>query len=346
MAEHDVTFDCMGCEVRLLVGEAAGRGPSAAEASAEAEAWLHEFDAALSRFKPDSELVALNADPRAEVPASPLLRAAVAAGRWAAERSGGLVDPTSVIGALESIGYAESRAGLEPPSLAEALAVAPPRHPAAPDPRSRWREVTADDAVGIVRRPPGVRLDTGGTGKGLAADALAVRLAGHARFAIDCAGDLRVGGAEATRRPYDIEALHPLTGEAVRTIRIGAGAVATSGIDSRLWRTADGGFAHHVIDPATGEPAWTGLISVTALAPTALEAETLTKMALLSGPRRGARRPGRTRRAARPRRRRGRTGRARFRGRRRACGCGCPPCPPADPGSRSTAARGQAFANP
>jgi FAD:protein FMN transferase len=283
MPEHDVTFDCMGCEVRLLVGDPGPDEPPAAQAAAEAEAWLHEFDAALSRFKPESELVALNDDPREVVPASPLLRAAVAAGRWAAERSGGLVDPTSVLGALEAAGYAESRAGLEPPSLAEALAVAPPRHPAAPNPASRWREVQADEAAGAVRRPPGVRIDTGGTGKGLAADALAVRFAGRSRFAIDCAGDLRVGGHDAGRRPYDIQALHPLTGEAMRTIRIGSGAVATSGIDSRLWRTPQG-FAHHVIDPATGEPAWTGLISVTALAPTALEAETLTKTALLSGP--------------------------------------------------------------
>jgi len=283
MAEHDITFDCMGCEVRLLVGEAAAGEPTAAEAAAEAEAWLHEFDAALSRFKPDSELVALNAAPLAEVPASSLMRAAVAAGRWAAERSGGLVDPT-IIGALEANGYAKSRAGLDPPSLAEALVVAPARHPAGPNPDSRWREIAVDDAAGTVRRPPGVRLDTGGTGKGLAADAVAVRFAARRRFAIDCAGDLRVGGADAVRHPYDIQALHPLTGEVVRTIRIGAGAVATSGIDSRLWSTADGGFAHHMIDPATGGPAWTGLISVTALAPTALEAETLTKTALLSGP--------------------------------------------------------------
>ena len=50
----------------------------------------------------------------------------------------------------------------------------------------------------------------------------------------------------------------------------------------------DGGFAHHLLDPATGAPAWTGLISVTALAPTALEAETLAKAALLSGPDRRA----------------------------------------------------------
>ena len=44
------------------------------------------------------------------------------------------------------------------------------------------------------------------------------------------------------------------------------------------------GFAHHLIDPATGTPAWTGLIQTTAVAPTAVEAEALAKAALLSGP--------------------------------------------------------------
>jgi FAD:protein FMN transferase len=52
----------------------------------------------------------------------------------------------------------------------------------------------------------------------------------------------------------------------------------------RAWRTLDGGTAHHLIDPASGAPAWTGLLAVTALAPTTLEAETLAKTALLSGP--------------------------------------------------------------
>ncbi len=52
----------------------------------------------------------------------------------------------------------------------------------------------------------------------------------------------------------------------------------------RIWRDADGRYAHHLLDPATGEPAWTGLIGATALGDTAVEAETLAKAALLSGP--------------------------------------------------------------
>jgi thiamine biosynthesis lipoprotein len=82
---------------------------------------------------------------------------------------------------------------------------------------------------------------------------------------------------------------HPLTGAVAHTFHVRAGGVATSGIDVRLWEREDGDYAHHLIDPATKSPAWTGLVAVTALAPTALEAEALAKAALLSGPAAGRR---------------------------------------------------------
>ena len=52
----------------------------------------------------------------------------------------------------------------------------------------------------------------------------------------------------------------------------------------RSWLDRDGRPAHHLLDPASGRPAFTGLVQVTALAPSALEAEALSKAALLSGP--------------------------------------------------------------
>ena len=217
------------------------------------------------------------------VPASDLLRHAVRAASWAAERSGGLVDPT-LVGELEQLGYAGSRDGIAPATLAAALAAAPPRRPAQPNPGSRWRKIHVNDTAGTVVRPPGVRLDSGGAGKGLAADLAAGLLHGYARFVVDCGGDLRVGGRRAEDDPYEIEVEHPLTGESMLVLRVAGGGVATSGINVRLWRTAGGRFAHHLVDPETGEPAWTGLVGVTALASTALEAETLAKAALLSGP--------------------------------------------------------------
>ena len=84
--------------------------------------------------------------------------------------------------------------------------------------------------------------------------------------------------------PFEVEVWHPLTGDVAHRLTLCGGAIATSGLDVRLWRRADGRPAHHLLDPATGEPAWTGLVGATALAPTALEAEVLAKAALLSGP--------------------------------------------------------------
>ncbi len=275
MTELDVSFSCMGTTVRTV-----GRDPERLGAARE---YLLAFDRRLSRFRAGSELSRLNADPRETVPASALLRTAVRAGLWAAEATGGLVDPT-LIDALEATGYAHSMAGAQPQALGAALSAAPTRHPAAPDPRARWRQVQVDDDAGVIRRPVGLRFDVGGTGKGLAADAAALLLEGERRFVVDCGGDLRVGGPDALRDPFEVEVSHPLTGLIVHTFALTEGGVATSGIDRRAWSRADGGHGHHLIDPSTGCPVWSGLVGATAVAPTALEADVLAKAAVLAGP--------------------------------------------------------------
>jgi thiamine biosynthesis lipoprotein len=274
----DLRFPCMGCDMRVLVED--GADPAAAARAARAR--LEAIDARLSRFRPDSELTRLNADPRATVPASPLLRVAVRAALWAAEASDGLVDPT-LLDALERAGYRHSLTGITRAGLAAGLEEAPTRAPARARAKKRWRAIEVDDERGTIARPPGLRIDTGGSTKGLAADATAHSLPAS-RFVVDCGGDLNLnaGGGE----PYQVVVEHPLTREPACTVPVRSGAVATSGPGRRLWREPDGAIRHHLLDPASGEPAWTGLVSATAIAPTALEAETLAKVALLSGPER------------------------------------------------------------
>lgn len=286
MSEHDLTFDAMGSHVRLLIGEPGPGMAPAAEAAEQGRSFVEDFDRALSRFKPESELCRLNADPRERVPASELMRRAVEAGVLAAEWSDGLVDPT-LADEIEEAGYVASRAGMAGVPLADALAGAPERHPASPRPEQRWRGFEVDDEAGEVARPSGLRFDTGGTGKGLAADMLAANLRGYSRFIVDCGGDIRIGGADALVHPYEVFVEHPITGDRAHVLRLGSGGVATSGINVRIWRDEDGRYSHHLLDPASGRPAWTGLVGATALGATALEAETLSKAALLSGPERG-----------------------------------------------------------
>jgi thiamine biosynthesis lipoprotein len=279
--EHERSLDLFGTSVRILVGGPAEPGqprPELAAAAAEAVLWSCQRE--LTRFDPGSELSRLNANPARAHVTSKLVAAAVAAAIGAAERSGGVVDPT-LLDELEEAGYAESRRGVEPASLAAALGAAPPRRPAAPRSR-RWTGVSV---VGReVGRPPGLRLDLGGTAKGFAADRAAAPLGGQHSFAVDAGGDIVLGGTSGT--PRTVTVAHPLEeGRAVQ-FELAAGAVATSGLGTRIWRT-EAGFAHHLLDPSTGQPAWTGVVQATALAATGLEAETLAKTALLSGPRRG-----------------------------------------------------------
>ena len=273
----------MGTHIRIVIDAPARDDVPAPAATADAiEALLRGYEAALSRFKPDSELSALNADLRETVPASGLLRGAITAALQAAELTGGLVDPT-LHDELVGAGYAESWDRERRLDLQTALAdVGTPRGPAAPRPDARWREVRVDDAAGTITRPPGLHLDTGGTGKGHAADLAAELCGGYATWVVDCGGDLRIGGDSGVAREVEVE--HPFSGEMFDRISVRRSAVATSGLRSRIWRDAGGHVAHHLLDPSTGRPVFSGLVAVTALAPTAVEAEALAKQALLSGP--------------------------------------------------------------
>jgi thiamine biosynthesis lipoprotein len=209
------------------------------------------------------------------------MRSLVGAAIWAAERSGGLVDPT-LAEDLERSGYDHSRTGAPCAPVAAALAVAPRRRVAAAEPDARWRTFHVDNERRVVERPPGVVFDPGAVGKALAADAVANRLHDYTRFVIDCDGDLRLGGTAAEWKRHFVRLRNPVSGRIGHVLEVTHGAVATSSL--RPWHRNANGFTHALLDPATGAPAWTGIVSATAIAPTTLEADTLAKTAFLSGP--------------------------------------------------------------
>jgi thiamine biosynthesis lipoprotein len=274
--EERRTFACFGASVTVHVGGAGG------EAAAAAESLLLDAHQRLSRFLPESELSRLNRDPRATVPASPLLLELAAAVRRAGFLSGGLVDAT-LIGQIEAAGYRESLAGEGEWRLSRFPAiVGPDPCPAAPSPERGWSLVSVDRRLGTVSRPPGLRIDSGGIAKGLLADLIAKDLRAHPSYSVDCCGDIRIGGAGGQPRTVLVD--DPAGGEPLHSLAVRSGGVATSGIAKRSWVGADGAPAHHLLDPATGAPAFTGIVQATAQAPTAFLAEVYSKLALLSGP--------------------------------------------------------------
>jgi thiamine biosynthesis lipoprotein len=272
-------FACFGgsCSVHVM---GAGPAGTAAQAAARVSHRMLDWHAQFSRFDPASELSTLNRDPRNAVPVSPMMSLFVEAALSAAASTGGLLDPT-LLDEIEAAGYRRDF-GADALPVRDALSIAPRRHPAAPSPHGRWREVSVDRHAGTVMRPAGVRLDSGGVAKGLFLDVLAPLLEGHASYALDAAGDVRVGGREAPVRPVQVAS--PFDGSIVHAFELARGAAATSGITRRSWLDGDGHPAHHLLDPASGRPAFTGVVQVTALSPTGLQAEARAKAALLSGP--------------------------------------------------------------
>ncbi|HEV3072363.1 MAG TPA: FAD:protein FMN transferase [Solirubrobacteraceae bacterium] len=276
--EASSTFACFGAACAALVSGDGGLGsPTAAVAKARAR--LLAGHRRFSRFEPTSELSRLNADPRKAVPVSVEMARFIAAAIGAARSSDGLVDAT-LLGQLVRAGYERDLS--TPVPLAFALTRAPERRPARSHPAARWQEIEVDRWARVVRRPPGLMLDSGGIVKGLLADLLGSELATHASFAIDCAGDLRIGGSARRARPVHVAS--PFEERILHTFYVREGGIATSGIGRRSWLDADGAPAHHLLDPASGRPAFTGIVQATALAPSALEAEMRAKAALLAGP--------------------------------------------------------------
>ena len=279
LAEARDTFECFGSVCAVLV-TAAGQPHAASRAVSAAKDRLLEWHGQFSRFEPGSELSRLNASADATVAVSPLMARFAQSVRDAAIMTGGLVDAT-LVDEIERAGY-RSDLKSAPVPLRAALALAPPRGPGRPNARAAWRSLSVDRTRGTISRPPGVRLDSGGLVKGLFVDVLAHALARHASFAIDCGGDIRLGGTRALTRPVHVAS--PFDDSILHTFELTDAALATSGIGKRSWLDDDGRPAHHLLDPATGRPAYTGIVQATAIAPTGVIAEALSKAALLSGP--------------------------------------------------------------
>jgi thiamine biosynthesis lipoprotein len=281
--EQRDAFACFGSRCTVIVADR--QVADARAAVAQARRRLLEWHGQFSRFQRGSEMTRMNEAAEETVAVSPMMRRVVEAAVNAARATGGLVDPT-LVSEIQRAGYESHFEGDGLP-LGVALALAPDRAPAAPAPAANWRHVRTDRRAGTVTRPPGGRIDPGGIAKGVFADELASLLSGYEAFVVDCGGDMRLGGRLALAR--DVHVASPFDESILHTFAVASGGVATSGVGRRSWLDRDGRPAHHLLDPASGRPAFTGIVQVTALAPTAIAAESLSKAALLSGPARAER---------------------------------------------------------
>jgi len=261
------TWQDWSCLVRLVVTDAAALEP----ATADLRALMLRVEQAASRFRPDSELSRANARGGRPVPISRLLSQLVAAAVEAAERTGGTVDPT-LGGQLRRLGYDRDIAQLAGRQLAEPLDVVPGR--------SAWSELRLDAERGLLTVPSGTELDLGATAKALTADWAAAEIA--ARYGcsvlIELGGDLAVAGAKDDWQVVVAER----AGEPGQQISLHSGGLTTSTTTVRRW-WAGGQPVHHILDPATGQPATGPWRTVSVAAGSALHANTCSTAAIVLG---------------------------------------------------------------
>lgn len=140
-----------------------------------------------------------------------------------------------------------------------------------------------DAETRLVTLPAGCKVDLGGIAKGWSADQAMRRLEVFGPALVDASGDIACSGPLSNGHPWPIDVDDPLriqdTLDLLGLDRCGA---ATSGVDFRRWKQGDT-WRHHIIDPRTGLPAETDLLTVTAVAPDAVQAETAAKAVLILG---------------------------------------------------------------
>jgi thiamine biosynthesis lipoprotein len=252
---------------------------------------LDQVDRAYSRFRDDSEIARVNAGAGEPIVVSPLLGDAIAAGLRAAAVTGGAVDPT-VGRAMRAIGYDADFDRIRNPAGPIELGL---------EPIPGWRSVRYVAARREVVLRPGVELDLGATGKGLASDlamvaALAAIRDGHGAGSggsaesgpggvlVSLGGDIAVGGtppdggwriliAEDSETPSDA---------AGEVVAIETGAIATSSTTVRRWRRGERTL-HHLIDPRTGGPVESPWRTASVVAATCVDANTAATAAIVMG---------------------------------------------------------------
>lgn len=234
---------------------------------------IDSLDQCWTRFKLGSELSACNAAAGGWFGCSPdfLALAAYSALGW--RLSGGAFDPF-LAQRMNDVGYDRDFAHLTPG----------PPPPAAPRRRSEVVPIQIDRKHSRVRLHSGQALDSGGIGKGLAADMAATNALalGAEAVLVNLGGDLRCAGSAPNggwRVTLD-DAWQP--GEPSDWwVRLAGGAVATSSPLRRRWQYLDGSEGHHLLDPRSGLPLRPRWAAVSVIAQRAWVAEVLTKSAFL-----------------------------------------------------------------
>jgi len=248
------------------------------------ERTVADFDRACSRFREDSELMAVNRADGESIHVSQLFMEAMDAALRAARLTNGDVDPT-VGNALIALGYDRDFSDLGTRAAGKSTLTRPTRSLVAVE---GWRAVTLDPRASTIRLARGVALDLGATAKALAADyaATAAHQSTGCGVLVSLGGDIALAGPPPpagwrVRVTDDHRAGLDAPGQ---WIALRSGGLATSSTTVRSWQH-QGSQAHHVLDPATSRPAAVVWRTVSVAAARCLDANVASTAAIVRGAR-------------------------------------------------------------
>jgi thiamine biosynthesis lipoprotein len=267
-------FRAMGSTIKLWLDASE---TDASQAFRQAEALFATNERALSRFDPTSELSHLNALSGQWVDISPLMREVVDRALAMAEETSGLFDPT-ILPALEAAGYTRSFEHLA--AGGAVLTPEPTEYPI-----GQWAEVQLDGQRLLM--PRGTRIDLGGIAKGYTAGQAADLLGQSGPCLVDAGGDLVAGDAPAGMPGWPVSLTAPWRGsdavpQHLLMVWLRRASIATSGVDWRHWEHR-GRPSHHLIDPRSGQPAETDVLTATVLDADPARAEAWATASLVLG---------------------------------------------------------------
>ena len=127
-----------------------------------------------------------------------------------------------------------------------------------------YRKIQYDAATGTVTLPEGMEIDLGSVAKGYAGQLAAQMLREHGvqSALLNLGGNVQTVGAKPDGSPWQIGIKDPQGEDAMMVLSVEDQAVVTSGGYERYFEQ-DGQTYWHIMDPSTGHPADSGLISVT-----------------------------------------------------------------------------------
>mgnify|MGYP001071325161 CR=1 FL=1 len=242
----------------------------------QAEALVTAFDDKCSRFKPNSEISRINrASGKHSVQVSGDTYFLLKKATEYCELSDGKMDIT--VGPLSKLWRQSIKEG----HLPEVHEITAGRR------KVDYRKIRMEDGTtSVFLEEEEMEIDLGSVAKGYCGDLVRDMLVenGIEKAIIDLGGNVVLIGSDGSDHPWEVGIQDPKEGRGkyFGSLALESCSVVTSG-DYERFAMIDGRKVHHIIDPTSGWPMETDLISVTVISDASIDGDGLTTVAYLAG---------------------------------------------------------------